>query len=252
VARPLRKVKLDGTLYSRRPAVEAEIQELEVIGAAELERRASDCSRTSPDFVSPEALVHFVRNVESGIHRETLTERLLERLHLLLPRADDASLTNANIRDDVADHFIDLLLSDRVAYDDRLDYYEINFNSAVARDRKDARDRHWKHENRFDELEVDEDEGALPIAAIGGYEPFDPTELDQKTYRLQLDDAIDGLPEIQKRIIEMIRHDIPIDSKDPSAVTISKTLGKSEKTIRTYRDKAFASLRSRLELKGKL
>lgn len=98
MARPLHKVKLDGALYSRRPAVEAEIQYLEVIGTAELERRASDCSRTSPDFVSPEASVHFVRNVESGIHRETLTERLLERLHLLLPRADDASLTNAIIR----------------------------------------------------------------------------------------------------------------------------------------------------------
>ena len=28
VVRPLRKIKLDGTLYHRRPAVEAEIQEL--------------------------------------------------------------------------------------------------------------------------------------------------------------------------------------------------------------------------------
>lgn len=252
MARPLRKIKLDGTLYCRRPAVEAEVQELATIDASELVRIAINCSRASADFVSPEALVHFVRNVEPGTHRETLIERLLERVYLLLPRSDDASLTNANIRDDVADHFIDLLLSDRVAYDNRLDYYEINFNSAIAKDRKDARDRHWKHENRFDELEGEEDDAPLPIASIGGSDPFDPTELDQKSYRLRLDDAIDGLPEIQRRIIEMIRHDIPIDSKDPSVVTISKTLGKSEKTIRTYRDKAFATLRSRLELKGKL
>ncbi|MFH7519186.1 sigma-70 family RNA polymerase sigma factor, partial [Pseudomonas syringae pv. tagetis] len=82
---------------------------------------------------------------------------------------------------------------------------------------------------------------------IGGYDPCDPTELDQKSYRLQLDDAIDGLPEIKRRIIEMLRHDIPIDSKDPTVVTISKTLGKSEKTIRTYRDNAFPTLRLRLE-----
>ncbi len=252
VARPLRKIKLDGTLYSRRSAVEAEIQELAALGASELERRALDGSRASPELVSPEALTHFVRNVEPGILRDTLTECLLKRIYLLLPRTEDKSLTNTNIRDDVVDHFIDLLLNDRATYDNRLDYYEINFNSAIAKDRKDACDRHWKHENRYDELEGDEDEASLPIAAIGGYDPFDPTELDQKSYRLQLDDAIDGLPEIQRRIIEMLRHDIPIDSKDPSVVTISRTLGKSEKTIRTYRDKAFATLRLRLERKGKL
>lgn len=252
MTRPLRKIKLDGTLYYRRPAVEAEIQKLATLGTSELERRALDCSRASPDFVSPEALVHFVRNVEHGMLRDTLTGCLLKRIYLLLPRAGDASLTNTNIRDDVVDHFIDLLLSDRATYDNRLDYYEINFNSGIAKDRKDARDRHWKHENRSEELEGDEDEASLPIAAICGYYPFDPTELDQKSYRLQLDVAIDGLPEIQRRIIEMLRHDIPIDSKDPSVVTISKTLGRSEKTIRTYRDKAFAIVRLRLERKGKL
>ncbi|MOA70137.1 hypothetical protein D3C78_1987900 [compost metagenome] len=50
----------------------------------------------------------------------------------------------------------------------------------------------------------------------------------------------------------MLRQEIPIDSKDPSVVTISKALDKSEKTIRTHRDKAFAALRLRLERKGKL
>jgi DNA-binding CsgD family transcriptional regulator len=45
------------------------------------------------------------------------------------------------------------------------------------------------------------------------------------------------------RVIEMLRQGIPIDSKDVDAVTIAKALGKSEKTIRTYRDKAFAVLR---------
>lgn len=47
----------------------------------------------------------------------------------------------------------------------------------------------------------------------------------------------------------MLLQDIPIDSQEPSAVTISKALGKIEKTIRTHRDKAFATLRLRLERK---
>lgn len=253
MARPLRKKKLDGTLYYRRPAVEAEIQELTVISPSELERRASIGLRTSPDFVSPELLVHFVRNVEAGMHRERLTELLLQRVYRLLPRAEEASsLIKTNIRDDVVDHFVDLLLSDRASYDDRLDYYEINFNSAIAKDRKDASDRHWKHDRQMEELGIEED-GAYNAQeeAIGGYDPFDPSELDKKIYRLQLDEEIDSLPELQRRIVEMWRQEIPIDSQDPSVVTISKALGKSEKTIRTHRDKAFASLRLRLERKGK-
>lgn len=256
MVRPLRKIKLDGTLYRRRPAVEAEIQELTAISTTELERRASIGSRTEPDFVSPEALVHFVRNSGAGTHRERLTERLLHRVFRLAPRAEESdgatvSLTKTNIRDDVVDHFVDLLLSDQAAYDDRLDYYEINFNSAIAKDRKDASDRHWKRENRSEELGADEHEiSDVMEVAIGGYDPFDTHELDKKNYRLRLDEAIDSLPELQRRIVEMWRQEIPIDSQDPSVVTISKALDKSEKTIRTHRDKAFAALRLRLERKG--
>lgn len=256
---PLRKIKLDGTLYRRRPAVEAEIQELAAISTSELEYRASILSRSSSEFVSPEALVHFVRNAEAGTHRERLTERLLHRVFRLVPSAEGSgggtvSLTKTNIRDDVVDHFIDLLLSDRATYDDRLDYYEINFNSAIAKDRKDASGRHWKRENRNEELGADEeaDVEEAAIGGIGGYDPFDPHELDRKIYRLRLDEAIDSLPELQRRIVEMWRQEIPIDSQDPSVETISKVLGKSEKTIRTHRDKAFATLRLRLEREGKL
>jgi len=188
------------------------------------------------------------------MHRERLTELLLQRVYRLLPRAEEAaSLIKTNIRDDVVDHFVDLLLSDRASYDDRLDYYEINFNSAIAKDRKDASDRHWKRDRQMEELGTEED-GAYNAQeeAIGGYDPFDPSELDEKVYRLRLDEEIDSLPELQRRIVEMWRQGIPIDSQDPSVVTISKALGKSEKTIRTHRDKAFATLRLRLERKGKL
>lgn len=183
--------------------------------------------------------MHFVRNAGGGPHRERLTERLLHRVFLLAPRAEDSdgatvSLTKANIRDDVVDHFIDLLLSDRTAYDDRLDYYEINFNSAIAKDRKDASDRHWKRDCQSEELCMD-DGGVSNVleAVIDGYDPFDPQVLDEKFYRLRLDEEIDSLPELQRRIVEMWRQEIPIDSQDPTVVTISKALGKSEKTIRT-------------------
>jgi DNA-directed RNA polymerase specialized sigma24 family protein len=250
VVRPLRKTKLDGTPYYRREAVEAEIRETATLSLTELERRSG--------FVSPEALVYFVRNLPDGAHRQKLTEQLLSRVVRRTQRAADAgnhteSLTRMNIRDDVVDRFVDLLLSDRDEYDDRLDYYEVNFNSAIAKARQDASNRHWKHENRSDELGSDEVGVSERVeAAVGDYDPFDADELDKKDYRLLLDDAIDSLPEFQRRIVEMWRQEIPIESKDPSVVTISKVLDKSEKTVRTHRDKAFASLRLRLERKGRM
>jgi hypothetical protein len=257
MARALRKHTLDGTPYFRRDKVEAEIQALDGISAAELERRADLWQVSDPEFVSPEALLYFVRNAAAGTHREKLTEKLLVRVARRVPSAANAdgvtvSLTRMNIREDVRDHFVDLLLSDRLQYDDRLDYYEVNFNSAVATDRLDANGRHWRQENRTTELEVEDGEVSAQVeSAVGDYDPFDADELDKKDYRLLLDEAIDSLPELQRRIVVMWRQGIPIESNDPSVESISKVLGKSEKTIRTHRDKAFASLKLRLERKGR-
>jgi hypothetical protein len=227
---------MDGTPYYRREAVEAELQELSAISASELERRSALWPSTSPGFISPEALAYFVRNVPAGAHRDKLTEQLLHRVVRRVRRATDASgltvsLTRMNILEDVSDHFVDLLLADRKEYDHRLDYYEVNFNSAIAKDRSDASARHWKHENRSDEMGSEEEEVSARVeAVIGGYNPFDADDLDKKDYRLLLDDAIDSLPEFQRRIVEMWRQEIPIESKDPSVASISKVLGKTEKT----------------------
>ena len=45
----------------------------------------------------------------------------------------------------------------------------------------------------------------------------------------------------------MTRLDINVDSINPNEMTISKTLNKSEKTIRNQRKKAFARLRVQLQ-----
>lgn len=256
MSRSLRKLKLDGTPYFRRDVVESEIQDLAAVSASELERRAGLCSSREFGFISPEALLYFVRNATPGPYREKLTEKLLGRVVSRVRRTtnsgdDTVSLTKMNIREEVVDHFVDLLLSDRNEYEERLDYYEVNFNSAIAADRRDANARHWKHENRSEELETKDGEITAQVeSAVGSYDPFESDDFDKKHYRLLLDDAIDRLPELQRRIVVMWRQDIPIESNDPSIVSISKVLGKSEKTIRTHRDKAFASLKRCLERKG--
>ncbi len=258
MSRSLRKLKLDGTPYFRRDIVESEIQDLANVSAAELERRVGQWSSREPGFISPEALLYFVRNAAPSAYRERLTEKLLGRVAsrvrpITNSGGDTVSLTGMNIREEVVDHFVDLLLSDRNEYDERLDYYEVNFNAAIAADRHDANVRHWKHENRNDELETEDGEVTAQVeSAVGGYNPFESDEFDKKDSRFLLADAIDRVPELLRRIVVMWRQDIPIESNVPSVESISKVLGKSEKTIRTHRDRAFASLKRFLERKGEL
>jgi len=248
---PLRKRTLKGDLYTRRPEVEAEIGEL--VGLAEdamLERCALERGR--PGHVSTEALLHMLRGQRG--HQDNpagskLFRTLSERVFRTLPRAegqDEISLTREQVREFTYDRFVDLLLADRCTYEERLDYYEINFNDALANLRLTAQKQVWREDNRTTGLETSAEDADLSPEveeAAGTYDPLSAEALDESLYRSRLDAAIDGLPTIQRRIIEMLRQGISIDSQDPSVVTIRSTLGKAEKTIRNQRDKAFARLR---------
>ena len=76
--------------------------------------------------------------------------------------------------------------------------------------------------------------------------PFASWDMENMVFRSRLEAAIESsLPE-QRTVIEMLRQGFPIDSKEPDVMTISRVLGRSEKTIRNYRDRAFAALRDDL------
>ena len=134
-------------------------------------------------------------------------------------------MSSMAIRDKVRDDFIDLLLIDQADYDDRLDYFEVNFNGALARDRVDAKRHVQSEENRTQELGCEDEEISPEVErAIESYDPFEAYELDKESYRRRLDAAINALPPLQQRIVEMWRQEIPIISKDPNEMTISKAL----------------------------
>lgn len=256
MGRPLRKKTGEGDLYKRRPAVEAEIAELERLDPDELVARCQRWPKSVTGFVSSEALLYFVRTTDKvSKHRVVLFGALMKHALHLLPKPDSADGLTTDlgllaIRDRVIDAFVDRILSDQAEYDERLDYFEINFNGALAKDRLDASSQVWAEQNRSAKLENEDDEISAEVEqAIDHYDPFDADEIDKKDYRRLLDGAIDTLPPLQKRIVEMLRQDIPIVSNDPSTLTISKVLGKAEKTIRNQRDRAFETLRRRLERK---
>ncbi len=256
MVRPLRKKKLDGAQYVRRAVVEEEIAELELLKPDELLARCQLSSRSAAGYVSSETILYYVRKTSIGTaYGESLFKALMGRVTLLLPRPTStggttAELVNLEIRDRVMDAFVDRILADHAEYEERLDYFEINFNHAIAKDRSDVSSQVWTEQNRSVELGGEGDEIFFEVEhAVETHDLFDPDELYKKDYRYLLDHAIDTLPPLQRKIVEMWRQEIPITSKDPDTPTMSNILHKAEKTIRTHRDQAFATLRRRLERK---
>jgi len=252
---PLRKRRLTGELYTRDRKIESLLVELSSLSREELIARAAISRRTDPNYIPSECIVYFIRASRAD-NREIWFERLYrilaERVLGSLPKAESVdgmteSLTRGVIRDKVFSRFVEFLAADRAVSSEKLDYFEVRFDGALASLRRDAQEQAWRHENRSTSLEYDDETGEISPEverAAGHFDPFAAPEIDGKAYRLRLDAAIEALPPEQSRIIEMLRQGFPIDSKEPGAMTIAKALGRSEKTVRTYRDKAIATLRT--------
>lgn len=254
---PLRKRTLQGTPYVRDAKIQALLAQLELLSRTELVTRCQITDRAAPDYVPSECLMYFVRATrqdDSHQHFERLYKILVSRVMRALPdpeTKDGATIrisqTKSRIREIAFDRFTVALAADRQAYSEKLDYFELRFDGAVANLRRDAQGTAWREENRTATIEYDPEtnEPSTEVEeALGSVDPFE--NLEANDYRSRLDAAIDSLPPEQIRIMEMLRQGFPIDSADPDTVTIAKALNKSEKTIRLHRDRAFKALRAAL------
>ena len=252
---PLRKRTGEGEPYRRRDHVEVLIAEVAALPFDEFVRRASIKSRTDPGYLPGECVLHFLRATRADNNEgrfERLYRILLERVLGRLPVDADAggrkvSLAKETIREKVLGRFVELLSVDRAGYCEKLDYYEISFDGALANLRRDVQAQAWRHERTHQPLGFDEDSGELAAEvedAAGVHDPFNDPRIAEEDYRSRLEAAIDTLPPEQIRIIQMLKLNFPIDSQDPDAMTISRSLGRSEKTVRSHRDKAFAAIRA--------
>jgi DNA-binding CsgD family transcriptional regulator len=254
---PLTKKTLSGKTYERDPKVEALLVELFSLSRDQMLARAAITRRNDPGYVPSECLVFLIRasrSDNSDAWFERLYKLLAERVLRCLPRLESAdgkteSLTRGKIRDKVFGRFVELLAADRTEPATKLDYFEVRFDGALASLRRDAQEQAWREENRSEALEFDGETGELSPEverAVGHIDPFAGPEIDGANYRSRLDAAIEALPPEQIRIVDMLRQGFPIDSKASGTMTIAKALGRSEKTIRAHRDKAFATLRAAL------
>jgi hypothetical protein len=259
---PLRKSQQDGTLYQRRAEIESKLDALLSLSRSEV---AEHCKIVDPDdgnHIPSECLLHLVRGCRtdnSDRHFEVLFVGLRQRVIARLPNpeigrgADGEVLVsqrNVKIAEYVLDRFQALLVADRGAYDERLDYFEVNFDAAIASLRLDARRKAFKEEKRSEPMTYDDETSELNAEiekAAAALNLLSGSKLDDPAYRSRLYAAIDALPEDQRRVIELLLLGIPMDSKDPGVRSIAQILECVEKTVRNRRDRAYVALRKALE-----
>lgn len=250
--RPLRHKTLKGEIYARPAKIEATLRELLVLPSDRLVERCSSPLRELADYVSNECLVYLVRAKHGGTAvTERLFKILVDRVVRRLPPRDDSdrrplSLTGSNIADEVLGRFLEMLAGDQLQYDVRLDFFELRFDGAFDNLRLDAKKKvWWRRDKKTVSLVPEEETGELPPdleAAVGAAEAYGIAQLERADYRARLAPAIETLPELQRRIMEMTRQGIPFYSENPETMTIAKALGRSDKTIRNHHKLAVLTL----------
>lgn len=259
--RPLRKTQTDGTLYRRRPEVEAALYELLAQPRANVVDRCSMTHTAEADYLPSECLLHLVREAKfdnSDDHFAALYRELRRRVLARLPspavgRTSDGkvleSQTKVDVSDAVMNRFEDLLMLDRQDYEERLDYFEVNFDHAVATLRSTAKRGARRRENRAVPMTYDDETSELNAEiekAAAAQNPISESKLDDPGYRSKLDKAIELLPEPLRLVMVLLLKGYPIESKEPDVRDIVGTLGCTEKTVRNRRDKAIEELRKAL------
>lgn len=256
---PLTKQKPDGTTYTRREDVEDALERLVGLPRSDVIAALKIRDARSPLYVQSECIVHLIRATRTDNNQTYFGElyrELMRRITAVLPRVEGERVdTSENVhaadaRDRVRDLFNEKLSVDRAEAGSGLDYFEVMFADAIAALRKTAMRRATRSAARSERIEADEDSNEPSHAverAVGSLDLKQELLSEDPIYRSRVIAAIQVLPDKQRRVVEMILQEMPIDSSDESVMTIRKTIGvSSEKTVRNRRDAAYDSIRKAL------
>lgn len=255
---PLRKRTQGGELYSRPPEIEEAILETIALPFEDLLERARNRNRDHPEYVPSEVLVHRIRATRynnSDDQFNALYLVLFERVNGSCPRSVtrvDGGIGEIGSLMDVTEYvmerFVTFILKDRDQYEEKLDIFEVRFDRAVRMLRKSAFRRVLRHGKPLTPLEYelsgDVPEDVEEYSALLKAPSMTPEE--EITYRFQIRGAIDSLPETERRVIDMLEAELPIESISPDEPSISGLLGCTPKTVRNRRDRAIQRIREAL------
>lgn len=256
---PLTKQKPDGTTYTRREDVEDALERLVGLPRSEIIAALKIRDARSRLYVQSECIVYLIRATRSDNDQAYFGElyrELMRRITAVLPRVEgeragmSENVHAADARDRVRDLFNEKVSVDRKEAGSDLDYYEVMFADAIAALRKTAMRRATRLAARTERIEADDDGSEPSLAverAVGSLDLKQELLSKDPIYRSRVIAAIQALPDKQRRVIEMILQEMPIDSSDESVMTIRKMIGvSSEKTVRNRRDAAFDTIRQAL------
>lgn len=259
---PLRKHKSTGEPYTRRSPIIDFIARSLAWPFENLLQRAAGRDRRSSDYVPSEVLVYHLRHMKAENSDDrfvALYNILRDRIEAACPRAnrqvadkicEDARI--AEIRDATTDYVTELMFTDRQEYDERLDIYEVVFDKAVrsAHITKIRKVNRRESANENVEDAVTGEVRAVVEAALDRYKSTGLTVEDDLDYRIYLRRAIDALPTEERKVIDLMLADIPIESSKEGGSSMTELLGCSEKTVRNRRDRAFSKIRTALALEA--
>ena len=258
----LRKRTKGGELYTRPAEIEKLIVETFNIPFDDFIERAKHKNRKHPEYLRSEVLVHRIRVTRynnSDDQFNALYTVLCERVSRSCPRAVirvDGGTGEVGylmeLREYVVESFVTLILKDRNGYVENLDIFEAIFDRAIKLLRKDAKRKVLRKEKPLTPLEYD-DSGDIPedveeYSALLNAPSMTPEE--EITYRFQIRRAIDSLPEMERRVIDMLEAGIPIESKNPDEPTIAGLLECTPKTVRNRRARAIQRIRETLSVEA--
>ena len=259
---PLRKRTKEGALYTRPAEIEKLIVETLSLPFEDFMERAEHRNRKHPEYLPSEALVNRIRATRHNSTDEqfnalysVLRDRLYRSCPNTITRADGGTGEVGkliDVRDTVFDRFVTLLLEDRDGYAEKLDMFEVRFDRVVKLLRKDAFRKVTRREKPLVPLEYG-DSGDISEdveESVSLPNPRWMTPEEEIIYRFQVRRAIDSLPEMERRIIDMLEAEIPMESNNPDEPSIAGVLGCTPKTVRNRRARAVRRIRETLGLEA--
>lgn len=250
---PLRRLMPDGSPYYRRPEVEEALAVLVQLPPTEVASRAKIKDTDHRDYLPTECVLYFIRRWDpikdgSAFHDlfNILRQRILRAVPVFSRRVANSNQIaerafDLEVRDAVIHKFQELLCRDRREYDEKLDFYEGQFNLTLARLRSTARRDLGKKEIRDRAAAAGghpgraHDEVEAALASLRD----DAEKKEREFYRSRLQVAISSLPQDERRVIELILEGLTLDA-------IARALKCVEKTVRNRRDRAVKRLRLEL------
>lgn len=253
---PLKSKDKNGKPYTRPPEIEACLARLESVDAAARLQAFAIASRKSSGYVQSEALVHFMRLAWAAGDRSEFKQVftiLMKRVEQsLCSTISDSRMARAeDIREETKGRFAERIAKDCDGRYAMLDFFEVRFDLAFAQFRKTVLRQIGPASMFAIPLFTDGDEGqdisSEVEAAAADFLGGDPQKIDDPAFRLELDAAIDELPDDQRRVVGLLRQGFQIESNDPSIMTIAKMLKCDARTVRNRRDRAYKTLRAALQ-----